>query len=101
MYQLDAMRLIGKELLATFKDEHPDAKARVEAWEAEVESMEWKTPHDLRRRYPKADLPGKQQAIFDLRWNRYRLWVKIAYNTGVVMVKAIGTHKQYEKWKIE
>ena len=94
------MQLIGKEILATFKNEHPDARSQVEAWEAEVENAEWKKPHDLKGRYPKATLPGKQQAIFDICWNRYRLWVKVAYNTGIVIVKAIGTHQEYEKWPI-
>lgn len=95
------MQLVGKELLATFKNDHPDARSQVEAWEAEVESAEWKTPHDLKRRYPKVTLPGKQQAIFDICWNKYRLWIKVAYNTGIVVVKAMGTHKEYEKWNIE
>ena len=85
----------------TFKNEHPDARSQIEAWEAEVESANWETPHDIKRRYPKVSLPGKQQAIFDICWNKYRLWSKIAYKTAIVIVKAIGTHKEYEKWPIE
>lgn len=95
------MLLVGKEILVAFKNDHPDARSQVEAWEAETESAEWKTPHDIRRSYPRVSLPGKKQAIFDICWNTYRLWVKVAYNTGVVIVKAIGTHKEYEKWEIE
>lgn len=95
------MQLVGKELLTAFKNEHPDARSHIEAWEAEVENAEWKTPHDLKKRYPKASFPGKKQAIFNICWNKYRLWIKIAYNTGVVIVKAIGTHKEYERWRIE
>lgn len=95
------MRITGKELLHDFKEEHPDARSQVDSWEAEVEDAEWKTPHDLKGRYPKASLPGKQQAIFDICWNKYRIWVKIAYKMGIVLIKGIGTHKEYEKWKIE
>lgn len=95
------MKLVGKGLLSNFKDEHPDVRTQVEAWEAEVENAEWKTPIDVKQRYPKASFPGKQQVIFDFGWNRYRLWVKVAYNTGVVLVKAIGTHKEYDRWQIE
>jgi mRNA interferase HigB len=95
------MELVGKEILSAFKNEHPEARSQVEAWEVEVEDADWKTPHDLKSRYPKASLPGKQQVIFDICWNEYRLWVKIAYNTGIVIVKAIGTHKEYEKWPIQ
>lgn len=95
------MQLIGKEILTTFKNDHPEARSQVEAWEAEVENADWKTPHDLKARYPKATLPGNQQAVFDICWNKYRLWVKVAYNTGIVIVKAIGTHKEYEKWEFK
>ena len=95
------MRLIGKEQLDDFKNGHKDARSQVESWEAEVANAEWKTPHELKDRYPKVSLPGKGQAIFDLCWNKYRLWVKIAYQTGIVLIKGIGTHKEYEKWDIE
>lgn len=95
------MQLVGKNILIAFKNKHPDARSQVEAWEAEVENADWKTPHDLKKHYSKASLPGKQQAIFDIRWNKYRLWVKVAYNTSIVIVKAIGTHQEYEKWSIE
>ena len=95
------MQLIGKELLDTFKKAHPDAQSRVEAWEAEVEEAVWQTPHDLQRQFSKVDIPGNQQPIFDIRGNRYRLWVKITYKLGTVLVKAIGTHKEYDGWKIK
>jgi len=95
------MHLVGKQLLSAFKNEHPDARSQVEAWEAEVENAEWKTPMDVKARYQKASFPGKGQIIFDFGWNRYRLWVKVAYNTGVVLVRAIGTHKEYDGWNIE
>lgn len=95
------MQLVGKETLDTFKNDHPDSRSQVEAWEDEVEDANWKTPHDLKAAFQKVSLPGKGQAIFDICWNKYRLWVKVAYNTGIVIVKAIGTHKEYEKWNIE
>jgi len=95
------MTLVGKERLSTFKSAHSDASAQVEAWEAEVENADWKTPMDVKQRYPKASFPGKQQVIFNFGWNKYRLWVKVAYNTGVVTVKEIGTHKEYDRWPIE
>ena len=95
------MKLLGKERLRDFKNGHPDARSEVNAWEADVEKAEWQTPHDLKRRYPKASLPGKEQAIFDIRRNRYRIWVKVNYKNEIVLVKEIGTHKEYEKWPIE
>jgi mRNA interferase HigB len=95
------MKLLGRELLDTFKKEHPDARSHVESWEAETEEASWQTPHDLQQSFPGADIPGNQQAIFNIRGNKYRLLVKIAYKLGVVLVKAIGSHKEYNEWKIK
>ena len=95
------MRLIGKKKLNDFKQIHADACAQVESWEAEVSEAKWNTPHDLKKRYPKASLPGNQQAIFDICRNQYRLWTEINYQIGIVLVKEIGTHKEYNKWKID
>ena len=95
------MELVGKEILTVFKNEHPEARSQVSSWEAEIENAVWKTPHDLKRRFPQASLPGNKQVIFNIQRNKYRLWVKIAYNTGIVLVKAIGTHREYEKWDIK
>ena len=95
------MRLTGKERLQKFREKHSDARSQLDSWIAEVESADWKTPHDLKVRYPKASVLGKQQVIFDICWNKYRIWVKVAYQTGIVVIKAVGTHKEYDKWKIE
>ena len=95
------MELIGKHLLHTFKREHPDARSQLEAWEKEVEGATWKTPHDLKERYPRASIVKGKNVIFDFCWNKYRLWVKVAFNTGAMFVKAIGNHQEYESWTIE
>ncbi len=95
------MILINKEILDTFKRDYPDAASAVDAWTAEVELTTWRTPHELLQSFPSADIPGDRQAIFNIRGNRYRLWVKVAYNSGTVFVKAIGTHKEYDEWAIK
>jgi mRNA interferase HigB len=94
------MRLLGKPKLRKFMDNHADARSQLESWEVEVEAAEWKTPHDLKCRYPKASLPGNQQVIFDICRNKYRLWVTVAYRNGIVQVREIGTHKEYDRWKV-
>jgi mRNA interferase HigB len=95
------MIVIGKEPLDEFKIQYPDSKSPIEALVAELENAEWKTPHDLKARYPKASLTGNQQVIFNICWNKYRLWAQVTYKTAIVLIRAIGTHKEYEKWNIE
>ena len=90
----------GKEF-QQFKLAHPDARANIGSWEAEVEVAEWKTPHEMKKKYPGADPVGKQNTIFNINGNKYRLWVKIDYQDQIVIVEKIGTHKEYEKWNIK
>jgi mRNA interferase HigB len=35
--------------------------------------------------------------VFNIKGNRYRLIVKIHYNTGTVFIRFIGTHADYDK----
>ncbi len=94
------MKLLGKKLLHDFKEKHIDARPQIESWEAEVEEAQWSTPHELKSRYPKASLIGNQQVVFNICRNRYRLWVQVNYRNGIVLIKKIGTHKEYGNWKI-
>lgn len=94
------MKLLGKKLLHDFKQIHADARSQIESWRAEVEEAEWETPHDLKRKYSKASILGNQQVVFDICGNKYRLLAKVNYKNGIVLVNKIGTHKEYNKWKI-
>lgn len=95
------MKLLGIERLRDFEDAYPDAKEQVRSWEREVKKAQWKTPHDLKNMYPRASLIGNQQVVFDIRGNKYRLWVEVAYRTAIVLIKKAGTHREYDKWDIE
>lgn len=94
------MKLLGTYLLDDFKLKHADARAAIDSWRQHVKDAAWKTSHDVRQTFPKVSIIGEQQIVFNISGNKYRLWVQIAYKTGVVLINKIGTHKEYEKWKI-
>jgi mRNA interferase HigB len=94
------MKLLYKKLLHDFKEKHADARSQIESWEAEVEEAQWSSSADLKRRYPKASLLKDQYVIFNICWNKYRLLVQVGYKTSIVLIKKIGTHKEYDKWNI-
>jgi mRNA interferase HigB len=94
------MKLLGKQLLYGFIEKHADARSQVGSWLAEVEGANWKAPYELKYRYPKASILGNQQVIYDICGNKYRLWTQISYKNGIVLIKNIGTHKEYENWNL-
>ncbi len=91
------MILNGRDLLAAFGKRHERARKAIAAWVAEVEQATWKTSHDLKKRYPAADPIGANRMVFDLKGNDYRLVVVIQYVAGVVVVRFIGTHAEYDR----
>jgi len=95
------MRLLGKQILHNFKEQHANARSQIESWEAEVEIAQWATPHVLKSRYPKASLIGAQLVVFNICGNKYRLLVQVNYKNAIVLVKKIGTHKEYDSWNIK
>ena len=95
------MKLLGKKVLYDFKEKHADARSQIESWEAEVEEAQWNNPYDLKYRYPKASLVGNQQVIFDICRNKYRLLTQVNYKNSIVLIKKIGTHKEYDNWDID
>lgn len=94
------MKLLGKKPLHGFKKKHADAKKKIEVWESEIENASWRTPHEMKQKYPTADPVGGKGAIFNICGNKYRLWVLIDYENQIVLIKEVGTHAEYEKWKI-
>lgn len=94
------MKLIGIQPLRNFIEIHADARSQIESWEIEAEGAQWSTPHDLKARYPKASILKDQNVVFDIFRNKYRLWVKISYKNQTILIKKVGTHKEYEKWEI-
>ncbi|MEW6352191.1 MAG: type II toxin-antitoxin system HigB family toxin [Thermodesulfobacteriota bacterium] len=76
-----------------------DAKARklFPAWLHEVEAAEWKTPLDLRRRYPTADVLPGNRVVFNIGGNDYRLVAAVDYLRQVVLIRWVGTHRAYDR----
>ena len=94
------MDVIGKGKLNDFSMKHADARKQVESWVALVEATEWANPMDVREHFPSADFLGDGKCVFNIKGNRYRLYVKIAYKTKKVLVKEVGTNAEYDKWNL-
>lgn len=95
------MRIIARRTLREFFDRQPKAKPGLEAWYAEAKHAKWKSPTDVLSQFPKARIVGKDRVLFNILGNRYRLVVRVNYAAGIVFVRFVGTHKEYDRIDVE
>lgn len=88
------MRIISRKRLRDFWIQHPDAQSSLEAWYADVKEAEWKTPADIKNIYSNASIVANNRAVFNIK---DRLVVAIKYEYGLVYIRFVGTHLQYDK----
>jgi len=93
------MRISGRDKLNEFAGSHADAKSWIENWIADTQVAVWRTPQDIKNQYVSASFLASNIVIFNVRANRYRLEILVAYKTGTVVVRKIETHAEYSKPK--
>lgn len=91
------MRVISRKQLKLFWEVHRRAERPLRAWFHEARVARWKNFQDIKRDFPTADVLPRNRVIFDIKGNDYRLIVKIHYNTGVVFIRFVGTHPEYDQ----
>jgi mRNA interferase HigB len=91
------MRIVGRGKLDEFCGAHADARSWIATWITDVQGHIWRKPQDIRASYVTASLMSDNVVIFNVKGNRYRLEVQVAYNTGIVVIRWIGTHAEYTK----
>lgn len=94
------MRVVGREEVEKCMKKHADSRKALQAWLSEAEAATWRTPQDVRERYPSVDFVGKGRAVFDIKGNDYRLVAQVGFNSGVVSVQKVGTHAEYDTWTL-
>ncbi|MCZ7671305.1 MAG: type II toxin-antitoxin system HigB family toxin [Chloroflexi bacterium] len=91
------MRIIARKTLREFWEKHPDAEQPLRAWFTDAIQSEWKTPSDIKENYQNASFIANNRVVFNIKGNKYRLIVAINYPYGIVYVRFIGTHREYDQ----
>jgi mRNA interferase HigB len=94
------MVIAGREKLRKFTRKHGDARGPIAAWLREVEAARWRGMAPIKARYPKASVLSDNRVVFDIKGNRYRLLTQIAFNAQRVVILRVGTHAEYDRWKL-
>jgi len=72
-------------------------KAHLDAWFAEATKADWKNSAELKSQYSSASILSAERVVFNIKGNDYRLVVAINYDHGIVLIKWLGTHREYDK----
>ena len=91
------MRIIAMKTLREFWNKHAGAEQALKSWYKEATNTRWHGPNDIKQNYPSSDILPKNRFIFNIKGNTYRLIVKIHFNTGIVLIRFVGTHAEYDK----
>ena len=95
------MRVIAKKTLREFWEKHRNAEQALKAWHAEVKSANWSSPSDVKEMYPSVDVIPGDRLVFNIKGNHYRLIVAVRYDLGIVFIRFVGTHAEYDRVNAE
>lgn len=97
------MRIIARSTLRAFIDSlagHRDqaaVKAALDAWFHEAKKARWKSTAEVKRSYATASVVTGERIMFNIKGNTYRLVVAVDFERGIVWIKWLGTHKDYDR----
>ena len=91
------MRIIARKKLRDFWNQYPDAQASLQAWYADVKQAQWQTTTAIKAVYRNASILGNRRVVFNIKGNKYRLVVAVQYEFGIVYIRFVGTHTEYDK----
>ena len=97
------MRIIARRTLRAFvaslagHRDQPAVKAALDAWFDEARKAHWRNSADVKRNYATASIVTAERIVFNVKGNAYRLVVAVDFEKGIVWIKWIGTHGDYDR----
>jgi mRNA interferase HigB len=91
------MIVSNSRLLFLFAREHASTRKSLLTWQRIIEESTWKSKMDVLHSFPDAKMIKNNRARFEIQHNKYRLIAEVLYDKGIVEVRFIGTHSQYDR----
>lgn len=93
------MRIIAKRTLRKHWEHkgREDSEQPLKAWHQAVEAADWEKPADVKVDYKSASILADNRVCFNIAGNKYRLIVHINYPYRIILIKFVGTHKEYDQ----
>jgi mRNA interferase HigB len=97
------MRIIARRTLRKFVEANagrkdlPALKAALDAWFDEARKARWASAAEVKRLYRTASIVTAERVVFNIKGNDYRLIAAIDYQKGILWIKWVGAHKDYDR----
>jgi mRNA interferase HigB len=97
------MRVIARRTLREFVAAHAESKdqsalkAALDAWFDEARNARGMSAADIKRSYRTASIVSAERVVFNIKGNDYRLVTAIDFEKGIVWIKWIGAHRDYDR----
>lgn len=91
------MNVIARRTLVAFWEEHPETEAPLKQWLARARAAAWGSMNDVMAEFPKAKALNAERVRFEIAGGNYRLIVAIKFSAGIVFIKFVGTHAEYDR----
>ncbi|MEY3760435.1 MAG: hypothetical protein RIR39_1926 [Pseudomonadota bacterium] len=94
------MHIISHTKIIKAQKDNPDCKNALEQWYRLTKRSNWQSFSEVKGCFPATDKVG-DKFVFDIGGNKLRLIAAIHFNTQRVFIRAVLTHKGYDKgdWK--
>jgi len=94
------MRILAKSTLRKFWESSPeyaDAKSAMTEWYNYSLKAKWATPHAVKESLRSASILKNNRVVFNVCGNKYRIVVRVDYEFQMMLIRFVGTHKQYDR----
>ena len=91
------MRIIARNTAIAFWERHPETKASLLHWLHVVKAATWHSANEVQAAFSKAKALNGDRVRFEVAGGDYRLIAAFDFRRGIVFIKFIGTHAEYDR----
>ena len=93
------MHIISFKKLKDFFAKNPNAKVAMQDWYKRAQKADWDNFADVKNTFNSVDNVGNSRYVFNVKGNNYRIVAIIRFVWKRVLIRWVGTHKDYDKIK--
>jgi mRNA interferase HigB len=93
------MRVWSYSKIREYFLKEPSSRVALQDWFKRTQKTDWNNFAELKRTFNSADSVGNDRFAFNVKGNHYRLIAIVRFKKKVVLVRWLGSHKDYDKLK--